>query len=462
MLQTKSRLLPLLSAGFSLFVFAAALGAADREPLNVQYQTAANRIIEFGLSDDTAFKRLAEMCDTFGPRFSGSQNLESAIDWCLARLKEDGFENVRGEPVTVPHWTRGQESARVTSPRPYELHLLGLGGSVGTPPEGIRARALVVTSFEELKERSTEARGRIIVFNAPFTDYGRTVVFRMKGAIEAAKVGAVASLIRSVAPFSMQTPHTGMMDYDPAVSKIPHAAISIEDAEFLQRLQERGEPVEIELKMEARTLPDAESRNVVAELVGTEHPEEIVVLSGHIDSWDVGSGAMDDGGGCFASWQAVRILKQLNLRPRRTLRVVFWTNEENGMAGVKSYRDTHRAGLVHHLMAMESDEGTFAPEGFSFTGSEKAMALFEELAPLLKPLGADRLKWGAGVSDVMHLLSEGVPAMGLDVDSEKYFWYHHAAADTIDKLNIDEFNRCAAAMAIMAYVVADMPERLPR
>jgi carboxypeptidase Q len=436
--------------------------AADREPLDVQYQPAANKIIEFGLSDDTAFTRLAEMCDTFGPRFSGSQNLEDAIDWCLAKLNEDGFENVRGEPVTVPNWSRGRESARGFSPRPFDLYMLGLGGSVGTPPDGIRAPALVVSSFEELREKSAEAKGRIIVFNAPFTDYGRTVVFRMKGAIEAAKVGAVASLIRSVTPFSIQTPHTGMMNYDPDVPKIPHAAISIEDAEMLQRFQKRGEPIEIELKMEARTLPDAQSRNVVAELVGSEFPKETVVISGHIDSWDVGTGAMDDGGGCFASWQALRILKQLKLRPRRTIRLVFWTNEENGMAGVKSYRDTHEAELKNHLIAMESDAGTFAPEGFSFTGSEKAMALFEEFATLLKPLGADRLKWGAGVSDVMNLVPSGVPVMGLDVDRTKYFWYHHTDADTIDKLNIDEFNRCAAAMAIMAYVIADMPERLPR
>ncbi len=462
MLPTKSRLLLLCFVFPSLLLVTSAAGAADERPLTVQYQSTAKQIIEAGLADSTAFNRLAEMCDTFGPRFSGTQNLEDAIDWCLAELKKDGFENVRGEPVMVPHWSRGKESARVISPRPYELHMLGLGGSVGTPSGGIHAEALVVTSFEELKEKNAEAKGKIIVFNAPFTEYRQTVMFRMNGAIEAAKAGGIASLVRSVAPFSMQTPHTGVMNYDDNVTKIPHAAISIEDAEMLQRIQERGESIEIELKMEAQMLPDALSRNVVAELVGTEHPEQIVVLSGHIDSWDVGTGAMDDGGGCFASWQAVRILKELNLRPKRTIRIVFWTNEENGMAGVKTYRDQHEAELKNHLIAMESDEGTFAPEGFSFTGSEKAMALFEEFSPLLKPLGADRLKWGAGVSDVMHLLSEGVPVMGLDVDREKYFWYHHTDADTIDKLDIAEFNRCAAAMAIMAYVIADMPERLPR
>lgn len=436
--------------------------SADRTPLADQYQATAERIIELGLSDNSAFERLAEMCDSFGPRFSGTQGLEDAIDWCLVELKKDGFENVRGEPVMVPHWSRGKESARVISPRPYELHMLGLGGSVGTPPEGIRAPVLVVSTFEELKQKAAEARGRIIVFNAPFTEYRQTVMFRMKGAIEAARVGGVASLIRSVAPFSMQTPHTGVMDYDNNVEKIPHAAISIEDAEMLQRMQERGEAIEIELKMEAEMLPDTKSRNVVAEFVGHEKPEEIVVVSGHIDSWDVGQGAMDDGGGCFASWQTVRILQKLNLRPRRTIRVVFWTNEENGMAGVKTYRDEHADELENHLIAMESDVGTFSPEGFSFTGSEKAMALFEEIAPLLKPLGADRLKWGANASDVMNLVPNGVPVMGLDVDREKYFWYHHTAADTIDKLDIHEFNRCSAAMAIMAYVIADMPVRLPR
>jgi carboxypeptidase Q len=436
--------------------------AADSPSLEGTYRTAANQIIELGLADTSAFERLAEMCDTFGPRFSGTQNLEDAIDWCLAEMKQDGLENVRGEPVTVPRWSRGKESARVISPRPYELHLLGLGGSVGTPPDGIRARALVVSTFEELREKADEAQGRIIVFNAPFTEYRQTVMFRMQGAIEAARAGGVASLIRSVAPFSIQTPHTGVMDYDDGVTKIPHAAISLEDADMLQRLQERGETIEIELKMDARMLPDTRSRNVVAEFVGREHPEEIVLVSGHIDSWDVGQGAMDDGGGCFASWQAVRILQKLNLRPRRTIRIVFWTNEENGMAGVKTYRDEHAGELNNHILAMESDAGTFSPEGFSFTGSEKAMALFEEFAPLLEPLGARRLKFGAGVSDIMNLVPRGVPVMGLDVDREKYFWYHHTAADTIDKLDVTEFNRCATAMAIMAYVVADMPERLPR
>tara|TARA_A100001037_G_scaffold297026_1_gene318407 strand:+ start:82 stop:1104 length:1023 start_codon:yes stop_codon:yes gene_type:complete len=340
--------------------------------------------------------------------------------------------------------------------------MLGLGGSVGTGAGGLEGEVLVVGDFDELKQNAEKARGRVVLFNAPFTEYRQTVQFRSRGAIEAARVGAIASLIRSVGPFSMQTPHTGAMSYKESVPKIPHAAVTAEDADMMQRMQERGDRVVVRLSMEARTEADGQSRNVVAEWPGREMPGEIVLVSGHIDSWDVGQGAMDDGGGCLAAWEAVRLLKELNLRPRRTLRVVLWTNEENGMGGVKQYRERHADELPRHVLAMESDTGIFEPEGFSFTGSEKAMPYFEAVVGLLQSLGPLRMRWGAGVSDIMHLLQEGVPVMGLDVDREKYFWYHHTEADTIDKLSREEFNRCVAGYAAMAFVVADMPARLPR
>jgi carboxypeptidase Q len=319
-----------------------------------------------------------------------------------------------------------------------------------------------VNSFDELKARSDEARGKIVLLNAPFTSYGKTVTYRVVGAVAAARAGAVASLIRSVTPFSLRTPHTGQMRYDPEVPQIPHAAITVEDAEMLQRLQERGERIEVVLKMEAQTLPDVISRNVMAEIVGWEHPEEVVVLGGHIDSWDVGQGAMDDGGGSVAAWEVIRLLHALGLRPRRTVRAVMWTNEENGLRGARAYREAHLEELNDHILAIESDGGVFKPLGFGFSGSDEAYQIVREIGALLDRIDAGEITRGGGGADIGPIMKEGMPGMGLRVDGERYFWYHHTDADTIDKLDPREMAECVAAMAVMAYVVADIPERLPR
>ena len=305
------------------------------------FQASADRIIEAALADSTAYVRLAEMADAYGHRLSGSQALEDAIDWMLAKMEADGLDHVRGEEVMVPHWVRGEESATLIEPRREPLAMLGMGNSVGTPEGGITAEVLVVGSFDELAVRADEVAGKIVLYNVPFTTYGQTVPYRTRGASEAARYGAVASLVRSVGPVSLQTPHTGTLVYDDELPRIPHAALTIEGAELLQRMQDRGERVVVTLDMEAEMLPDARSRNVVAELVGRESPEEIVVIGGHIDSWDVGQGVVDDAGGVVASWEAVRLLKALGLQPRRTIRVVGWTNEENGLRGGKAYRDAH-------------------------------------------------------------------------------------------------------------------------
>ncbi len=449
---------------FGLLLSAASVASAETNIVQLQplYLGTATRIFTAATNSNFAFQRLAELCDTFGPRFSGSTNLEAAIDWVLSEMKKDGLENVRGEEVKVPHWVRGKESLELLTPRRHVMPMLGLGGSIGTPKEGITGEVLVVSGFEDLRQRAGEAKGKIILFNQPFTEYGETVSIRTRGAIEAAKAGAIASLIRSVGPFSMQTPHTGGMRYSNDVVKIPHAAITLEDAEMLRRMQERGQKLTVRLKMEAQTLPDAISRNVVAELVGREKPEEIVLVSGHIDSWDVGQGAMDDGGGCVAAWEAVRLVKQLGLKPRRTLRVVLWTNEENGIEGAKSYRDRHKAHLDKHVLAIESDHGPFKPFGFAFTGSERAGNYVRQIGSLLERIEAGKIKLGASGADIAQLLPEGVPIMDLLVDQTKYFWYHHTDADTIDKLDPHELNLCVAAMAVMAYIIADMPETLPR
>ena len=427
-----------------------------------QYGAAAEKIIQAALENEAGFERLAELCDTFGPRFTGSQNLEDAIDWILKKMEEDGLSNVHGEKVKVPRWVRGNESLELLTPHKKEMHILGLGGSVGTPKKGIRGDVFVVSSFDNLEANADKAKGKIVLFNVPFTSYRETVQYRRSGAIAASNAGALASLIRSVGPYSMNTPHTGNMSYEDGVRKIPHAAITLEDASMFQRIQDRGGKIIVKLKMDAHYIPDGWSRNVVAELRGSEFPDEVIVMGGHIDSWDVGQGAMDDGGGCLAAWEALRIIKKLGLQPKRTIRVVLWTNEENGGRGNKAYRDEHLGELDKHVVAIESDGGVFKPKGFGFSGSEAAMEIVKEIGGLLDSIEAGEITDGGRAADVAPLNDEGVPVMSLKVDDSKYFWYHHTNADTFDKVDFDDFNRCVAAMAVIAYLIADLDQTLPK
>ena len=438
--------------------------SAQSRGIPATYRAAADSLIRAATRDSAAYDRVGRLVDGFGHRLAGSRSLEAAIDWILQEMKRDGLENVRGEPVAVAHWVRGEESVVLVRPRRDTLGMLGLGGSVATPRAGITAPVLVVSSFEELERRKADARGKIVLFDAPFTNYGETRHYRTDGPSAAARAGAVACLIRSVATFSIRSPHTGRTSYDSTGPRIPAAALSVEDAMMLHRMQDRGEEVVVTLRMGARLLPPARSRNVVAELVGRENPDEVVVLGGHIDSWDVGQGAMDDAGGSVAAWEAVRLMRELGLRPRRTVRVVLWTNEENGVDGGKAYRDRHAAELDRHVMAMESDGGVFQPKGFAFAGSDSATALVRQAASLLERLGATGVAQvkESPEADIGPLVERGVPGLGLEVDGERYFWYHHSDGDTLDKLDPAEVARCVAAMAVMAYVIADLPEGLPR
>ena len=426
------------------------------------YSDQTKKLITAALTDSGAYKQLGYLCNTFGPRLSGSKNLEYALDWIIGEMHQDGFDVVKGEPVKVPVWVRGSESARLIKPFKKDLAMLGLGGSIGTPKHGIRADVLVVDSFAELEIVKDEVKRKIVLFNAPFTSYGETVQYRYKGASVAAKYGAVASLIRSVGSASLYTPHTGMMAYTEDIPRIPHAALTIEDAIMLSRQQKSGEKIVIQLKMAARTEPNRWSRNIVADLKGSENPDEIVVLGGHIDSWDVGQGAQDDGGGCVAAWHAVKLIHDLGLRPKRTLRVVLWTNEENGGKGSKAYRDVHRHELDKHMVAIESDGGVFQPSGFGFTGSQAGREIVDAISELLISIKANEIITGGRAADVAPLNDEGVPVMSLKVDGTKYFWYHHTNADTFDKIDFNEFNHCVAALAVMAYVIADMDIDLPQ
>jgi carboxypeptidase Q len=424
------------------------------------YRAPAGRIIGAALVSDHAYKRLAYLTDHIGHRLSGSKSLERAIEWALAEMKKDGLDNVRGEKVMVPHWVRGQESLEMVTPRPMKLAMLGLGNSVATPAEGITAEIVAVRNFAELDALGERVRGKIVVYNAPFTSYGATVQYRGFGASRAARYGAVAVLVRSITPVSLQTSHTGALNYDQRQPKIPAAAISIEAAELLQRMYDRGDRTTVRLKMEAKFLPDAESANVVAELRGSEKPDEIVLVSGHFDSWDVGQGAHDDGGGCIIAWEAVRLLKELGLKPRRTIRVVLYTNEENGLRGGNAYRDAHRAALPRHIFAIESDSGTYRPEGLGLAATAPAQARsnLQEIAKLLSGIGADGIAPSGGGADIGPIMREGVIGASLDVEGSRYFDIHHTHADTLDKIDPRDLQLCVATMAVFAYTIADLPE----
>ena len=439
-------------------------GGAEAQNPTIPQETraAAQRLMEAALESPVTWGRLSELVDLFGPRFSGTEALEAALDWILEGMEADGLENVRAEPVMVPRWIRGEESLELVSPRYQRMDILGLGPSVGTPLEGIRAEVLVVESFEDLEARAGEAEGRIVLFDVPFTSYGETVQYRSRGAVAAARAGAVASLIRSVTPFSMNTPHTGGMGYEEGVPQIPHAALTLENAAMLHRMQDRGERIEVLLKMEGQSEGMVPSRNVIAEVVGWERPDEVVVLGGHSDSWDVGQGAMDDVGGVVAAWEAVRLMKELGLRPRRTVRVVGWTAEEVGIYGGRVYAEAPARARENHILGIESDSGVFSPLGFGFTGTDEAFAILQEIGRILEPIGAGQITRGGGGADIGPMMQRGMPGMGLNVDPTRYFWYHHTNADSMDKLDPEEVARCVAAMAVMAYVVADLPDPLPR
>ncbi len=427
-----------------------------------RYNSTAAKIIEIVQEDSTAYKRLEYLCDTYGPRLSGSKNLEKSIEWILKKMEEDNLENVKGYRVKVPTWVRGQESATLMKPFKRNLSMLGLGGSISTPKAGIASEVIVVKNFDELKVKEKEIKGNVVLFNVPFTTYGETVSYRFYGASKAASFGAIASLVRSIGPWSMNTPHTGVMAYDEKYPKIPHAALTMEDAMMLGRLYDRGEKITVKLYMEAKTLPDRWSKNIISEIVGSTFPDEVIVIGGHIDSWDVGQGVHDDAGGCIAAWEALRLINNLGLKPKRTIRCVLWTNEENGSRGNQAYRDMVREQIDNQILAIESDAGVFAPKGFGFTGSDEARAIVSDVHELLEPIGAQNISDGGRAVDVAPLNDLGVPVMSLKVEDSKYFWYHHSEADTFDKVEFNEFNNCIAAMAIMAFVVADMPEKLPR
>ncbi len=429
------------------------LAAGDE--LSKRYSRDAERMLAWTKDDKGCYSLLADFCDHFPKRLSGSENLERGLDWLIGKMSAEGWK-VKTQPVMVPNWRRGNESLTMSKPIGRSLPFCGLGGSIGTEGQPLTGSVLVVKSFEDLKARQVEAKGRIVVFNVPFTTYGETVQYRVRGASEASKYGAIASLVRSVGPYGIQTPHTGGMGYQNDVPKIPHGAISMEDAMMMQRCQDRGETVELTLSMDAKWLPDAQSRNVIIEIPGSELPNEVVVMGGHIDSWDLGTGAMDDAGGCFVAWRALTMMKTLGLRPKRTIRVCFWTNEENGLRGGEEY--AKQTASEKHVMAIESDAGVFAPTGFTCSDTNGAVrATAEDIANgLLSKVHATTITTGSGGADTSPLHRMGVPTMELTVQGERYFWYHHTEGDTVDKLKEHEVNDCVYAMAVVSWAFANL------
>ena len=427
------------------------------------FRDQATKLIAEAQANDFAWRRLAELTDTYGNRISGSENLNRAIRWAQAAMKADGLANVRAEKVLVPVWVRGQESAVIIDPPEHPIAMLGLGGSVATPPAGIEADVLVVKDFKDLEARGAQAKGAIVLFNVPYTTYGETVAYRSGGATAAARHGAVASLVRAVGPMAHRTPHTGGMNYGDATTRIPTAAISAEDANRIQRLTDRGLRVRVRLKMEAHFAADVESANVFGEIVGREFPNEILLLGCHFDSWDVGAGASDDGVGCIATWEALRLMKKLGLQPRRTVRLGLFTNEENGLRGGTAYRDAYQASAGDHVFALEADSGVFAPASMGFTGSDAARQRINDIGTLLAPLGLPAIGPGGGGADIGPISEAGkVPMMAYNGDSTRYFTIHHTPADTVDLIAPAEVSKAAAAIAVVSYVVADMPEKLPK
>lgn len=448
--------------------------AAD---LSDQYKPAADKIIDAALVDNDGYAKLAYLCDRIGARLSGMPSLDRAIEWAQATMKADGLSNVRAIPVKVPKWVRGAESAQLLAPDVRPLHMLGLGMSVGTPPGGITGDVVVVEDFDQLNKLGADGvRGKIVLFNEKWVNYGATGQYRRAGPSRAAALGAVAVLIRSVTPLAMQIPHTGTLDYDEAQPKIPAAALSVEDALMLGRFAAQKLPIKVHLEMAAHMEPDADSADVMGEIPGREHPEEIVVIGGHIDSWDVGRGAQDDGSGIIASLQAVALIKKLGLQPRRTLRVVFWVNEENGGRGGEAYRAWVGDAVKNHVAAIEMDGGAEAPRGFGFGAGgfggmggrgrggpatdPHSMEMVKQIGALLNRIGAGEITGGGGGSDIGPLTRDGVPSLGERSVGTHYFDWHHTETDTLDKVDPEDFRKSVAAMAVMSYILADMPEKL--
>ncbi|MEC7987722.1 MAG: M20/M25/M40 family metallo-hydrolase [Myxococcota bacterium] len=406
------------------------------------------------LSSTQGMSMLVELCDDIGNRIAGSPRFEQAVDWGVKTMRNIGLENVEKHPIRVKYWKRGEERLTMISPRQESLGVLGLGMGISTPPSGIEADAVVLSSFDELE--TVDVREKMVVFNVPFTNYGETVAYRTQGPTRAAEKGAVAALVRSVGPVSLYTPHTGSTRYNEDW-KIPAAAITLEDAERFARYQQRGKPLRLSLFLESQEEDNIPTSNVIGDILGADRPDQIVVMGCHLDSWDVGQGAQDDGAGCAIVLDAARVIAQQEQRPKRTIRTILYSNEENGLAGAKAYANERGE---RHLAAIEADIGAGAPMYFSYQLPEEHPGIdswMPHLEASLQSLGLGDFQEGYSGADVGQLVKTGTVGFGLRMDTTNYWPIHHTHADTIDKIELKNLQKDTAAVVSLVWVLANMP-----
>ncbi|MRG95834.1 M20/M25/M40 family metallo-hydrolase [Polyangium spumosum] len=421
-------------------------------------------------ADSQAYDMVRSLVDEVGPRLAGSPGDKAAVAWALRTMKEKGLEDVRAEKVMVPHWVRGAESAKIVAPFPHDLAITALGGSVGTPAKGLEGEVVLAESLDALAAMDeAKVKGKIVFFSTAMqrtsdgSSYSKVGPIRYRGAIAAARKGAIGMILRSIGTDHDRLPHTGAMAYDKDVPKIPAAAISVPDAELLERLVRQGKPVRLRFALGAKTLPDAESANVIGEVKGREKPDEIVLIGAHLDAWDLGQGAIDDGAGCAAVVEAARLVLKLGARPRRTIRVVLFANEENGLRGAVAYAKDHAAELDKHQLALEIDLGSGRAHASRFLVADASRPAAERIASLVAPLGVTYEPGPAhGGADLIPLRAAGVPIGDLHQDATKYFDVHHTANDTLDKVTKEDLDQVVGAVVTVAWAAADAPETFAR
>ncbi len=429
------------------------------------------------LTDPYALTELRHLTDNIGPRISGSPQAQAAVEYVAGEMRALGAE-VQLEKATVPHWVRGEETAALTAwtgqtpGTTQKIVLTALGSSVATDPSGLTAQVVVVNNFDEARKLPAGAvKGKILLFNEIFDKrlaaqgngiyaYAHGVIYRGAGPSVAASLGAVAVLVRSVGGADFRLPHTGMTYYEPGLPKIPAAAVTAEDAMLLANLASQG-PVTMRLTLTPQTFPPVQSYNVIADWKGTEHPEQVVIVSGHLDSWDLGTGAIDDGAGIVVSMQVIHLLQKLGVHPKRTVRFIAWMDEEQGGEGAQTYAQEHAADLAKHIGALESDLGSDHPDGITYAGKPALGDYLRPVAQVLDAIGASTLTGGEEAGEDIGFL-KGVPGFTPTQDSRFYFNYHHTAADTFDKVNPQFLGENAAVMTVVAYALADAATPAPR
>jgi carboxypeptidase Q len=430
-----------------------------------RYRTIQEKLLKAGLSENGAFAYLTTLTREAGHRLSGSEGSLRAIEVTRKMLEDLGCDGVGIESVMVPTWVRGpvEEAAVVAPGKMQPLSICALGGSIATPQAGIVAEVCEVHSFEELRGMGDRASGKIIFFNRPmdpavletFEGYGGAVDQRASGAVEAARAGGVAALVRSITSAQDDVPHTGSMQYRNGVPRVPVAALSARGANLLSALLRREGHATVRMRLSCETLPDSPSGNVLGQITGCERPEEVILVGGHLDSWDVGTGAHDDGSGCAQAIEVLRLLKKLELKPRRTIRAVLFMNEENGSRGGTAYAENPSRAREKHVAALESDRGGFAPRAFTVEGDPTHAKRLSRWLPLFEEMGICRVMPGGSGVDVSPTVAKGVAGIGLVVESHRYFDYHHSANDTIDKVNPRELELGAIAEALLCYLISE-------